>query len=626
MRLRKQISNKTHLAARLSVALAALAVLLSLSLSPSQAHMAKQEKTLVFKNVRIFDGEKVISRGAVVVRGGRIASVGRTAIVPVDAEVIDAMGQTLLPGFIDSHTHTFGPVLKQALVFGVTTQLDMFTDHNFAAQMRKEQAAGQANDRADLFSAGTLVTAPRGHGTQFGLRIPTITSPEEAEAFVDARIKEGSDYIKIVYDNGSSYGRTSSTLSKATMQAVIAAAHKRGKLAVVHIHSLGEAREAVEAGADGLVHLFIDRAADEQFINLVTSRRVFVIPTLTVIDSVAGRASGAMLAQDASLAAALSAENTTALNTGFPANPKTAEGLKVAQGAVRALKAARVPILAGTDAPNPGTAHGVSMHRELELLVEAGLTPAEALASATSIPAKHFQLNDRGRIATGLRADLVLVKGDPTADIKAARNIVGVWKQGVRMDREGYISAIASARAETARLREAPAPAGSESGLVSDFEQEKPVSKFGSGWEVSTDSVAGGKSVGEIKISPEGAAGSRGSLLISGEVMTGFSFPWAGAMFFPGPAPMEPANLSSKKEISFWAKGDNKTYRVMIFSRSRGFRPGTRTFVAGPEWKRYSFRLSEFDGLDGHDVTGVTFAGGPAPGKFALQIDDLRFH
>ena len=79
---------------------------------------------------------------------------------------------------------------------------------------------------------------------------------------------------------------------------------------------------------------------------------------------------------------------------------------------------------AGTDAPNSGTAHGASLHGELQLLVEAGLTPTEALAAATSAPAAAFHLTDRGRIAPGLRADLVLVEGDPTADILQTRAIV----------------------------------------------------------------------------------------------------------------------------------------------------------------------------------------------------------
>ena len=119
---------------------------------------------------------------------------------------------------------------------------------------------------------------------------------------------------------------------------------------------------------------------------------------------------------------------------------------KFAEQTVSQLKAAHVPILAGTDAPNPGTAHGVSIHREMELLVRSGLTPAEALASATSVPATAFRLDDRGQIAVGKRADLLLVKGDPTQDITATRDIVSVWKLGVEDDRASYRAAIEKAK------------------------------------------------------------------------------------------------------------------------------------------------------------------------------------
>jgi imidazolonepropionase-like amidohydrolase len=112
-----------------------------------------------------------------------------------------------------------------------------------------------------------------------------------------------------------------------------------------------------------------------------------------------------------------------------------------------------VPILAGTDAPNPGTAHGISLHRELELLVRAGLPPVEALRAATSLPARAFRLLDRGRIAPGLRADLLLVGGDPTVDILATRNIRAVWKLGHATDREAF------RRAQRSRTRPcSPAP------------------------------------------------------------------------------------------------------------------------------------------------------------------------
>jgi imidazolonepropionase-like amidohydrolase len=106
--------------------------------------------------------------------------------------------------------------------------------------------------------------------------------------------------------------------------------------------------------------------------------------------------------------------------------------------AIRAMAARGVPVLAGTDAPAPGAAYGASIHRELELLVRSGLMPTQALVAATSAPARAFGLADRGRIAPGLRADLVLVEGDPTTDIHDTRRIVAVWKRGFEATRVRY--------------------------------------------------------------------------------------------------------------------------------------------------------------------------------------------
>lgn len=106
-------------------------------------------------------------------RDGRIAVMGVGAPLPAELSVVSGEGRTLIPGLIDSHTHVFGDALRSALVFGVTTELDMFTNSEFAAVLRQREAAGQQSDVADLRSAGTLVTAPGGHGTQYGFPIPT---------------------------------------------------------------------------------------------------------------------------------------------------------------------------------------------------------------------------------------------------------------------------------------------------------------------------------------------------------------------------------------------------------------------------------------------------------------------
>jgi hypothetical protein len=96
-------------------------------------------------------------------------------------------------------------------------------------------------------------------------------------------------------------------------------------------------------------------------------------------------------------------------------------------------------------------------------------------------------------------------------------------------------------------------------------------------------------------------------------------------MFSPGKAPMSPADLSSKKAITFWARGDGKPASLMIFFQSRGFSPSLQTFEPGKEWARHRFELKDFDGCDGKGLLGVFFGGGPEVGKFEFQIDDIRF-
>jgi hypothetical protein len=333
--------------------------------------------------------------------------------------------------------------------------------------------------------------------------------------------------------------------------------------------------------------------------------------------SITGTGGGAPLVEDARLKPYLTPAARGILVQGFPRRAGApATSYAAAQATVRQLRAAGVPILAGTDAGNPGTSHGAALHRELELLVQAGLTPVEALAAATSAPARAFRLADRGRIAPGLRADLVLVDGDPTRDITATRGIAGVWKGGVPVDRAAFARTVAELNTNAARPAQIAA-----SGLVSDFESGMTAAP--GSWFPSPDSFAGGTSTGEVKVVDGGVAGAGHALSISGNITATVPFAWYGAMWSPGAQPMAPADLSSKPGIAFHARGDGKTYRVMVFARSKGNTPLTRTFVAGPEWKEVAFAWSDF-GVDGHDVMGVVLAGGPQPGPFAFLVDDLR--
>lgn len=413
-------------------------------------------RPLVFRRVRVFDGERLLAADTVVVEGERIMAVGWAGHADVGmaglagAEVVDGGGtRTLLPGLIDAHVHALGQALRQALRFGVTTELDMANSPELITDAKARQDTPEGAGLADLRSAGAAATVPGGHGTRFVPGIPTLTEPEQADAFVASRVAEGSDYIKIHYDDGQINARLTGApempvIRKETMAAVAGAAADRGLLSVAHVATLRAAREAIEAGVRGLAHIFVDRGPDPEFGGFAADRRVFAVPTLLVAEQISGSTALGALADDPWLLPYLADEDLLLLRTHASGRaPGLPLDLAGAAAAVRALHAAGVPVLAGTDAVF--ALHGSGLHRELELLVEAGLRPHEALTAATAAPAGVFGLTDRGRIAPGLRADLLLVEDDPLQDIRATRSIVGVWKRGTAVERPARHSAAISA-------------------------------------------------------------------------------------------------------------------------------------------------------------------------------------
>jgi beta-glucosidase len=182
---------------------------------------------------------------------------------------------------------------------------------------------------------------------------------------------------------------------------------------------------------------------------------------------------------------------------------------------------------------------------------------------------------------------------------------------------------VVGANGETGISSLPPAPAGSESGVVSTFDDGKVSANYGS-WISGSDAMQGGKSTVSMQVVEGGANNSKGALRVTGEIIAGAPFTWAGALFVPGSSFEDPANLSSKKTISFWAKGDGKTYALAVGTQSRQNQmPAMQTFVAGADWKQYSFPISSFE-TDGHDVTNLAFARGQEPGKFDFEIDQVE--
>ena len=371
-----------------------------MSISYGGAGTARSEK-IALTNVRVFDGRELRAPTTVVIEGG---FVGRDSAC---TRIIDAGGATLLPGLIDAHVHLLNEEhLQQLADFGVTTALDMGAwPPSMVDSLRNRPGM------ADIRSAGIpATTAGSTHSHLPGYPAQELVDgPTGAARFVADRIAEEVDYIKLIADIPGP--------DQETLDALVATSHEHGKLAVAHAVSTAAFDMALQAGADMITHAPLDRRLSESTAARILAQECVIIPTLTMMKGVVDRIAAAAASQPEGVAAA-------------------GPSYEAARGSVAELHRAGVPILAGTDAnAGPGIPfsprHGESLHDELELLIEAGLSTVEALRAATVLPAQHFGLHDRGVIEPGRRADLVLIDGNPIADIRATRQIRRVWCAGV---------------------------------------------------------------------------------------------------------------------------------------------------------------------------------------------------
>jgi hypothetical protein len=259
---------------------------------------------------------------------------------------------------------------------------------------------------------------------------------------------------------------------------------------------------------------------------------------------------------------------------------------------LRTLHDAGVPLLAGTDAN--GAQAGAIFHTELELMVNAGLTPTETLADATSVPAKIFSLDDRGRIAPRMRADLLLVHGDATKDIHATRDIVAIWKRGVPVDRESRRETIA---------------------------QRNEAWRLGPGWLPWTDSIFAGNSKVRLNAVEGGPNHAPITLIVSGQVNSAIEYPWAGVAYFPALSyRMANGDISGSPRVSFWARGDGKTYKLMLFKGDGT--PSTKYFSTTSDWAQVAIPFPDL-ASDGRDVSEILFASS-TPGAFHFELSDVH--
>lgn len=366
---------------------------------------APAEGDLAIVGATLFDGTGAAPRLAnVLVANGRIVAVGPGLKPPAGATVIDGRGKALLPGLFDLHTHwtpagmpATTPQIATAYVqAGVTTVNDFHEQPESYAPRR----AWLATLVAPHVNFAARVSTPGGHGADWADQSTTIwvNTPEAARAAIERLKPYKPDLIK-AFTDGWRYGVApdNTSMDEWTLGALVQSAHQAGLKVLTHTVTVDRGALAARAGIDALAHGLQDRRIDDASLATMVEAKMAMAPTLAVYDP------------------------EKAGPPGNPTDPRYRQSVTKFGHALHNVKTmydAGVPVGLGTDAGMPGTAHGQATLRELELLVRAGLTPSQALVAATQSSARIMNLDgDRGTIATGKRADLILVDGKPWEQI-----------------------------------------------------------------------------------------------------------------------------------------------------------------------------------------------------------------
>lgn len=389
----------------------------------------------------------------VLVEDGKVVGTPERAPDGFAGDVIDASGLYVVPGFHDLHSHSFGNggpgsgpgeffgtpgTLKRALAVGVVGVLDLFAAEDAVLGMRDRQRGDPSTlPGADLFAAGPCITATDGHCTEYGVPTRVIDSPEDARREIAELAPKRPDVVKLVHHTK---GRMP-TIDVATLEAAVAVADEHGLKTVVHIGQWEDAMASVEAGATAFTHAPDSEASvvSDELIAAMLEHGTMVIPTLSVYLEIERLVGNAEAFEDPLLQRVVGEPLRAAFVSADPTEGVAGRRIEAARrdrearlATVKKMADAGVPLLTGTDAGNGGVFQGYSVHREMRLFVEAGLSTWESLRAATT-RASDFVERPIG-FRAGDHASFVLLEASPVADIANTERIVEVIHRGALVD------------------------------------------------------------------------------------------------------------------------------------------------------------------------------------------------
>jgi len=403
--------------------------------------VSAEAQTTAFVGGRVIDGTgRAIENGVVVISGGKITAVGpATTPVPPGATRVDLKGKTILPGLVNAHGHVAATTglrtdqasytrdnllrqLRTYAMYGVTTVFSLGDDQAAGFELRAENAA--ATDRARVFVAGPVINGDTAEAAR-----------EMANKVADMK----PDLLKIRVDDNLG---TSRKMPEAAWRAAIDTAHARKLPIAVHIYWLADAKATLLAGADMIAHSVRDVPVDEQFINAMKARDVCYSPTFTrelstfIYDATPSWVDDAFFLKGAEKGVAEQLKDPKRqeqikTSGAWKSGQQYKAGLEVAKRNLKTLSDRGVRIAFGTDTGPPGRFQGFFEHLELEMMVDAGLTPMQALVSATGDAARcHHKAGEIGTLAAGGGADLLILNANPLDNIRNTRNIDAIWING----------------------------------------------------------------------------------------------------------------------------------------------------------------------------------------------------